>query len=550
MKTNSSSIIVKTLEGSGVEYIFGLPGEENLSLLDEIRKSTIKFITTRDEQTATFMAATVGRLTGKLGVALSTLGPGATNLVTGVAYAQLGGMPLLVITGQKPLKKSKQGKFQIIDVVGMMKPITKYAYSIESADKAPTAIIEAIRHAELERPGAVHLEVAEDIALEETENKIFNYSKVRRPDPDDKSLVNLVDAIDNAKKPLLIIGAGANRKLITKQLNNFISKTNIPFVSTQMGKGVADESSDLFIGTTALSDGDLVHKAIELSDLLIMVGHDTIEKPPVINTHSTKVIHLNFYPAEIDEVYSPDLEIIGDVSYALWHASEKVKSINRDYSDIFRIKKLIDNQLEKSKEDSSFPIAPSRFVYELRDMMPKDSILSLDNGMYKLWISRNYKVYTPNSLLLDNALATMGAGFPAGMAAKLINPDKKVVVVAGDGGFMMNLADLETAKRLNLDLVIVVLNDQGYGMIKWKQDGMNLEDYALDFTNPDFVKLAESFGAIGHRINSIDNFKEVFTEAINSKGVHIIDLPIDYSYNKLLNKSELEKTISELMKGE
>ena len=386
------------------------------------------------------------------------------------------------------------------------------------------------------------------MAVEETDNKIFSYAKIRRPDPDDKSLAALIEAIDSAKRPILIIGSGANRKLITKQLIAFIEKTKIPFVSTQMGKGVADEYSELFIGTTALSDGDLVHKAIGLSDLLIMVGHDTIEKPPVVNTSSTKVIHLNFYPAELDEVYNPDLEVIGDVSYALWYASENLE--HRDYSEILNIKKLIDQDIESSKELANFPIAPSRFVYELRKLMPKDSILSLDNGMYKLWISRNYKVSNPNSLLLDNALATMGAGVPAGMAAKLINPEKKVVVVAGDGGFMMNLADIETAIRLKLDLVIVILNDSGYGMIKWKQSGMKLKDFALDFTNPDFVKLAESFGAEGHRIKSIANFEEIFTKCLNSKGVHIIDLPIDYSFNKMLNKDELSKKIDKLMKGQ
>jgi acetolactate synthase-1/2/3 large subunit len=526
-----------------------VPGEENLELLEAIRKSSIKMVTTRDEQTAVFMAATIGRLTGRAGVALSTLGPGATNLVTGVAYAQLGAMPLLVITGQKPIKKSKQGKFQIVDVVGMMKPITKFSETIVSADRVASSVYHAIRTAENERPGAVHLEFPEDIAEEETNAKPIAWEKIRRPVPDDKNIDMLVEAIESAKAPIIMIGAGANRKLIRKQLRNFIDKTNIPFISTQMGKGVEDESDPRYIGTAALSDNDFVHKALKHADLIIMVGHDITEKPPVLDESGQKFVHINFSPAEIDDVYTPDVEVVGDISYALWAATERVNLQKWDFQKFYDIKaKLVENIGYKADSDD-FPIKPQRFAASLRKILPRDAIVSLDNGMYKLWIARNYPAYEQNTVLLDNALATMGAGLGVGMGAKMLQPNKKVVVVAGDGGFLMNVADLETAVRLKLDLTIIVLKDDGYGMIKWKQESMNLEDYGLNFSNPDFEKLAESFGATGYgkQIKSVNDFENCLQASLEAKGVHIIELPIDYSENSTYFGSDLAKKVKELI---
>ena len=528
----ASDLFAKSLEAAGVKYIFGLPGEENLSFLEAIRKSKIKFITTRDEQTAVFMAATVGRLTGRAGVALSTLGPGATNLVTGIAYAQLGGMPLLVITGQKPIRKSKQGKFQIIDVVGMMKPITKMAEQIVSADRIPPAVIQAVRIAEAERPGAVHLEFPEDIAEEHSNEKPIPWKKVRRPVPDDKSITAVIAEIEKARSPLIAIAAGANRKLIRKQLRNFIGKTKIPFVTTQMGKGVEDEGSTEYIGTTALSADDHVHRATAAADLILLLGHDITEKPPVLPGSRQKIVHMNFYPADIDHVYKPYLEVVGDISHALWCLSENIKVQKKwDFKKFYRIKQQLAADIAKQTTDDRFPILPQRFVYDLRRTLPRDAILSLDNGMYKLWISRNYPAYEQNTVLLDNAFATMGAGLGVGMAAKLINPDKKVVVVAGDGGFLMNVAELETAQRLKLDLIIIILEDSGYGMIKWKQGGMGFKDFGLSFRNPDFVQLASAFAATGYQVNSASEFHEILRNALNRQGIHIIALPIDYTEN-------------------
>ncbi len=542
----AARVFVASLEAAGVQYVFGVPGEENLAFVEALRESKIELITTRDEQAAVFMAATMGRLSGRVGVALSTLGPGATNLVTGVAYAQLGGMPLMVITGQKPIKKSKQGKFQIIDVVDMMRPLTKFAERIVSADRIPTTVYHAVRLAESERPGAVHLELPEDIAEESSDSVPIEWQKLRRPVPDEKSIERLLEMVEAAAKPVIVIGAGANRKLIGKQLKNFIDKTGIPFVSTQMGKGVVDESSELYLGTTALSSDDFVHGALEAADLIIMLGHDITEKPPIIANGKHHIIHINFYPADLDAVYQPTLEVIGDISYALWAVSGRIRPQNHWQLDIFKPfkQKQLADTLERA-DDDAFPIKPQRMVKDLRAALPREAVLSLDNGMFKIWVARNYPAYEQNTVLLDNALATMGAGLGAGTAAKLLHPERPVVVIAGDGGIMMNIADLETVIRLKLDLVVVVVNDSGYGMIKWKQGSMGLADYGLNFGNPDFVKLAESFGASGHRAQKAADFQTILEDALQTGGVHIIDLPIDYSENDGLIGENLRQRTSQ-----
>lgn len=531
----AAKLFVKCLEAAGVTRMFGVPGEENLAFLDAVRDSNIEFVTTRDEQSAVFMAATVGRLTGRVGIALSTLGPGATNLVTGVAYANLGAMPVLVITGQKPIRASKQGQFQIIDVVRMMEPITKYARTIPSASRIPSMVYEAIKMAESERPGATHLEFPEDIAEEESDEKPIVWKKVRRPNPDDKSIEAASAMIKKSKNPIVVIGAGANRKLIRNQLRNFISTTGIPFVTTQMGKGVEDESDELYLGTTALSSGDFMHRALEKSDCLLMVGHDIVEKPPVLVSPKTQVIHINFSPASIDAVYNPSLEVIGDISHALWALSNKLTGATWNSRIFVKFKKALTDDIRKQSNDDECPMKPQRIVADLRDVIPHDGVLSLDNGMYKIWIARNYPAYEQNSVLLDNALASMGAGLPVGIATKILFPEKPVVVLAGDGGFMMNVAELETAVRLKQDLVIVVLNDSGYGMIKWKQSAMNLKEFGLTFTNPDFVRLAEAFGARGVRITKAAQFRTEVETALKQGGVHVIDVPIDYGENSTLN---------------
>lgn len=543
----ASDLFVRALEAEGVEYIFGIPGEENLDLLDSLSRSSIKLIVTRHEQAAGFMAATYGRLTGKAGVCLSTLGPGATNFVTAAAYAQLGGMPMLMITGQKPIKSSKQGHFQIIDTVDMMRPLTKYTKQIVSGDNIPSRVREAFRIAEEERPGAVHLELPEDIAADETTVPVMQRSSVRRPVAEDKSITHAVDLIQKAKRPLLLIGAAANRRLSSKMLRRFVHQTGIPFFATQMGKGVIDENHELCLGNAALSAGDFLHRAVEAADLIINVGHDVIEKPPFFMTPGgVQVIHVNFTSAEVDPVYFPQLEVVGDIAHSVWQLGNQIRpQEDWDFERFLDVKKALNEHQMLHATDESFPLLPPRLVADVQAMMPDDGIMSLDNGMYKIWFARNFQAHLPNTVLLDNALATMGAGLPAAMAAKIVNPDRFVMAVCGDGGFLMNEQDLETAVRLNLSLVILILNDSGYGMIKWKQKDMNFEDFGLDFQNPDFVKLAEAYGARGHRVETTDGLLPLLEQCRDTPGIDIIDCPVDYSTNnKLLNEEIRELAAS------
>lgn len=529
----ASDLFIKALENEGVEYIFGVPGEENLDLLESIRKSRIKLVVTRHEQAAGFMAATIGRLTGKPGVCLSTLGPGATNFITAAAYATLGGMPMLMITGQKPIKHSKQGKFQIIDTVQIMKPVTKFSKQIVYSENIPQLIRESFRISENERPGAVHLELPEDVAKEEVNEDIFPVIKIRRPVAEDKAVRKAVEMIEAAKTPLLVLGTGANRKQTAKMLREFIEKTGIYFVNTQMGKGVIDERYPLYLGTAALSDNDYVHCAIDRADLIINVGHDTVEKPPFImsKAKNQQVIHINFFPAEIDKIYYPQVEAIGDIANAIWQIKELIKPPKYNFDYFIKIKELTEKAIKVDDSLKRFPLTPQHIVEEVRNAMPDDGIVALDNGMYKVWFARHYKAYQPNTLLLDNALATMGAGLPSAIAAKMVDPSKKVVAICGDGGFMMNSQELETAIRENLDLVVVILNDNGYGMIKWKQQSEGFENFGLEYNNPNFVDYAKSYGAKAVKVEKSEDFGKILEHSISDKGVTIVEVPIDYSEN-------------------
>lgn len=551
----ASDLFVRALEAEGVEYIFGIPGEENLDLLDSLRQSRIKLILTRHEQAAGFMAATYGRLTGKTGVCLSTLGPGATNLVTAAAYAQLGAIPMLMITGQKPIKASKQGEFQIIDVVNMMHPLTKYTRQITSANNIPARVREAFRRAEDERPGAAHLELPEDIAADDSPAPVIQRSRFQHPFAGDDSIAAAAGMINNAKRPLLLIGAGANRRSVCNVLCDFVDQTGIPFFSTQMGKGVVNETHPLFMGNATVSSDDFVHRAIEAADLIINVGHDVVEKPPFImdreqiadqsnpdvasagQSRDAQVIHVNYITASVDAVYHPDQGVIGDIADSVRRLTAAVEpSSDWDLDQFTRIRKALDANLLEGADDPRFPVYPQRLVAEVRAAMPDSGIIALDNGVYKIWFARNYRAAEPNTVLLDNALATMGAGLPSAMGAKIVHPERKVMAICGDGGFMMNSQELETAVRLGLDLVVVILRDEAYGMIKWKQSNMGLESFGLDYGNPDFVRYAESYGAQGHRVTATEELPGLLEHCLQTPGVHLIDVPVDYSENdQILN---------------
>ncbi len=506
----ASDLFVQALEAEGVKTIFGLPGEENLDLVESLQKSKIRLVVTRHEQAAGFMAATWGRLTGHAGVALSTLGPGATNLVTAAAFAQLGGMPMLMITGQKPLRAGKQGHFQIVDVVGMMRPITKLTRTVAEPDAIPARVREPSVAPNTSGPAPCTSSSRRTWrARAPRAARPYPPSFERRPVADERAVARAVEAIEGARRPLLAIGAGANRKLTSRMLRAFVDRTNIPFFTTQMGKGVVDERHPSWLGTAAVSQGDIVHPCHRAGRLHHQRRSRRGRKPPFVmrrglaGSSDPVVVHVDFSPAEVDAVYAPQIEVTGDIANAVWRLSEAVSpQASWDMRGFDAARRVLLEHLGREAEDDRFPIHPPRLVAEVQRALPDDGIVCLDNGMYKLWFARYYRARSPNTLLLDNALATMGAGLPSAMAAKIVHPDRKVLAVVGDGGLMMSVQELETAVRLGLDLTVLIVRDDGYRMIRWKQAEMGLPDHAMTFGNPDFVKLAEAFGAHGHRAAS------------------------------------------------
>ena len=544
----ASDLFIAALEAEEVEYIFAVPGEENLDLLESLRTSSIELVLTRHEQGAGFMAATYGRLTGKAGVCLATLGPGATNLTTPAAYAALGAFPLIIITGQKPIKTSKQAQFQIVDVVSLFTPLCKASTQIVNGNRIPSLVREGFRLAQEERPGAVLLELPEDIAEEETIEPVIPPHHRRYAVAGDAALDEAAERIIAAERPLLLIGAGANRRRASKALRKFVADTGFPFFDTQMGKGVVDEDNELYLGTAALSSGDYVHCAIEKADLIVNIGHDVVEKPPFfMEPGGQTVIHINYKAAEVDQVYFPQLEVIGDIAGSVERLGNRLDGklqCDRSYYTVLHHE--IASHISETSDDERFPMVPQRVVADVRSVMARDDIVALDNGIYKIWFARNYIANEPGTILLDNALATMGAGLPSAMMAAMLSPGRRVLAVCGDGGFMMNSQELETAVRLGLNLVVLILNDAAYGMIRWKQDQLGFPDYGLTFSNPDFVTYAQSYGATGHRVERSADLVAVLNDAFEAGGVHIVDLPVDYSENKKVLIDELGAKVCEL----
>lgn len=542
----SSDLFVRQLEEEGVEYIFGLPGEENLDFLESLRTSKIKVIITRNEQAAAFMAATYGRLTRKAGVCFSTLGPGATNLVTGIAHAQLIGAPLVAVTGQKALRDNWQARFQLIDVVGLMRPVTKKSVSIADPSAIPTVVRNAFKLAQAERPGAVHIELPEDVAESETEAPVQRRGRARRPAPDPKAIEAAAELINEAKYPIIILSAGANRNLITQELLPFIEKTKLHAVHTQMGKGVLSDATKYSLFATGIHRHDYVNCGIDRADLIITIGYNVVEYPPFVWNPKLdkKIVHVDFAEAELDKYYNPDIEVVGDISQALRMLGEKVAR-NKNGETFRTIRAFLDKKLALEFE-RKFPPTPQEVVWHVRNALAEDDIVTMDNGIYKLWFSRLYKTYKPNTFLVDNALATMGAGLPSAIAAKMLNPGRKVLAVVGDGGFMMNAQELETALRERIPVVVLVLNDNAFGFIKWEQQAKGFESFGLDYGNPDFARFAESFGAAGFTVKKGDDLSNVLREAFAQGRPAVIECPIDYSVNYATFSQELAKVVCEI----
>jgi acetolactate synthase-1/2/3 large subunit len=536
---NAAELLVSCLKNEGVEIVFGLPGEETLALTDALLDSGIRFISTRHEQGAAFMADVCGRLTGRAGVCLATLGPGATNLVTGVADANLDRAPLVAITGQAGRDRIHKESHQYVDIVDLFRPITKWNTRIEVGRVIPEAVRKAFKVAQVEKPGACHLELPEDVADEHVEPHWAPLSteRPRRPSPDRPALRRAAELIDRAKAPLVFAGNGVIRGGASRALREFSKRTGIPVVNTFMAKGCVPWDYELSLGTIGLQARDYVSCGFDRADLIIATGYDPVEYAPKLwNPDRDKtIVHLDFTPAEVDANYQPAVEVVADVREALDLLTELVAS-RRDPARSRALHEWILSELEDGSTDTVFPMKPQRVIHDIRKALAPEDILISDVGAHKLWIARLYQALAPNTVIISNGYAAMGIALPGALAAKLIHPERRVLAVSGDGGFLMNCQELETAVRFDLPVVVLIFRDGGYGVIRWKQMSRYGRESGVVFGNPDFVKLAESFGCRGLRVEAADELIPALEEAFRGRGPCVVDVPVDYRENLKLTE--------------
>ncbi|OKH22784.1 acetolactate synthase large subunit [Hydrococcus rivularis NIES-593] len=530
---NTATLLVQCLENEGVEYIFGLPGEENLHVLEALKHSSIKFITTRHEQGAAFMADVYGRLTGKAGVCLSTLGPGATNLMTGVADANLDRAPLVAITGQVGTDRMHIESHQYLDLVAMFAPVTKWNKQIVRPGITPEVVRKAFKIAQSEKPGAVHIDLPENIAAMPVEGKPLNRNSQEKVYASYRSLNNAAVAIAKAKNPIIMVGNGAIRANASEAVTEFATQLNIPVVNTFMGKGVIPYTHPLALWSFGLQQRDLISCAFEESDLIIAVGYDLVEySPKRWNPQGTiPIIHIGMTAAEIDSSYIPFVEVVGDISDSLMELMKRTDRQGKPTPHAAKLRSEIRAEYEKYANDEGFPIKPQKLIYDLRQVMGPEDIVISDVGAHKMWMARHYHCDTPNTCIISNGFAAMGIAIPGAIAAKLVHPNKKVVAVTGDGGFMMNNQELETALRVGTPFVTLIFNDNGYGLIEWKQINQFGEASFVKFGNPDFVKFAESMGLKGYRVESTLDLIPTLKTALEQDVPTVIDCPVDYNEN-------------------
>ena len=530
---NTAELLVKCLENEGVEYIFGLPGEENLHILEALKDSSIQFITTRHEQGAAFMADVYGRLTGKAGVCLSTLGPGATNLMTGVADANLDGAPLVAITGQVGTDRMHIESHQYLDLVAMFAPVTKWNKQIVRPSITPEITRKAFKLAQSEKPGAVHIDLPENIAAMPVEGQPLKRDDQEKTYASYRSLNAAAMAISKAKNPLILVGNGTIRAQASEALTEFATTLNIPVANTFMGKGAVPYTHPLSLWTVGLQQRDVITCAFEQSDLVIAVGYDLIEySPKKWNPEGkTPIIHIGMEPAEIDSSYIPLVEVVGDISDSLMDILKRADRQGKSTSIATGLRSKLVTEYENYAHDEGFPIKPQKIIYDLRQVMGPEDIVISDVGAHKMWMARHYHCDSPNTCLISNGFAAMGIAIPGAIAAKLVAPDKRVVAVTGDGGFMMNCQELETALRAGTPFVTLIFNDNGYGLIEWKQINQFGKSSFIKFTNPDFVKFAESMGLKGYRVESADDLVPTLKTALEQGVPAVIDCPVDYEEN-------------------
>ena len=530
----ASDLIVQCLENEEVRYVFGLPGEEILDILDSFLESRITFIPTRHEQGAAFMADAYGRLTGRPGVCLSTLGPGATNLATGVADANLDRAPLVAITGQAGRDRIHKESHQRVDIVEHFRPLTKWNTRMETAGVIPEVIRKAFKLAASEKPGACHIEVPEDLAREETDGVPLSTERVRRPSPDHQALETAARLIEAASFPLIFAGNGVIRGRASGELGKFARAHGIPVAHTFMAKGSMPYDDELCLLSVGLQARDYISCGFDKADLIIAVGYDPVEYAPKFWNPERKksIVHIDFTPAEVDSFYQPAVEVVADVREAIELLGGLVKG-QKDPEPFRRLRQFILAELAEGADDDRFPLKPQRILKELRARMGREDILISDVGTHKLWIARTFPAYEPNTVLISNGYAAMGFALPAAIAAKLVHPERNVVAVSGDGGFLMNSQELETACRLRLPIVNVIFRDGGYNLIQWKQQTHLGRESGVKFGNPDFVALAAAFGAKGYRVDSARALGPILAEALAQPGPSIVDVPVDYQNAKL-----------------
>lgn len=539
----ASDLFVRCLENEGIEYIFGVPGEENADFMMSLEKSEkIRFILTRHEQGAAFMAEIYGRLTGNPAGCLGTLGPGATNLITGVADANMDRAPMLVLTGQGASTRLHKESHQIMDVVSMFEPVTKWAMGVLHEDTIPEIVRKAVRLARTEKPGACLIELPEDIAKNDTTAEPLTPRLFRRPVADDFILDAAFEKIRKAKQPIIIAGNGCIRRRASAQLRRLCEKTGIGVISTFMAKGCVDMDADYCLFTVGLAARDVGDCGLAASDLIITLGYDMVEYHPSLwNPDGDKdVIHADFLPAEIDANYHPDTELIGDLAHTLEQLTERVDAVGGlayDTSQQAGVRRDMQAEITAHRDDQTEgTIRPQKVLWDVREALGANDILLSDVGAHKMWIARLYQCHEPNTCLIPNGFCSMGFALPGVIAANLVHPDRKVMAICGDAGFLMNVQEMETARRLDSDIVVMVWEDHAYGLIAWKQEGEFGHHTDLAFGNPDWMKLADAFGWHGHHVpNSVD-LAAVLRQALDEKGPSLVVVPIDYRENMLLTE--------------
>ncbi|HLR63513.1 MAG TPA: acetolactate synthase large subunit [Lentibacillus sp.] len=535
---NVSELLVKCLEQEGVEYVFGVPGEENIDLMDAFYDSDIEFIVTRHETSAAFMAATYGRLTGTPGVCLATLGPGATNLMTGVANANMDHAPLVAITGQAGLDRHHKISHQYYDLINMYEPVTKWNAQIKSAKITPEVVRKAFQVAGQEKWGATHIDLPEDIAGMDIDKTTPLKPNERPHTKASESIIEqAVTMIEKAEHPLILAGNGISRQQAAEEFRAFVRKVRIPVVHSFMGKGAISWEDDLSLLTAGIGGNDYITCGFNEADLIITVGFDIAEYPPKNwNRSNTQIIHVDTEEAETDANYPVALNILGDIPVNLQKLGENIKTPNKDITWVSNVRKQALDELEAFQKDTHFPVKPQKIISDLRTVLNEDAIAISDVGAHKMWMARMYHTYQPNTCLISNGLASMGVAVPSAIAAKMVNPERNVVAVCGDGSFQMTGAELETAKRLELPIIVLMWRDNGYGLIEWHQLKKFDRSSYIKFGNPDYQQLAASYGFEVMTITKADELKPALEKAAASNQPVFIDCPVDYSENMKLTE--------------